>query len=111
MTADRTELSTTDLWKMSIILLETLKEPQLPQEAKSALSLPVDSISQSVVQVNTGIFMLLHHLHFFFHDGNAVFSLTNCGLLVRWSVIQVIVEASTCVFWNIFYIVKQAELW
>ena len=31
------------------------------------------------------------------------FSLTICGLLVRYSVIQVIVETSTCVFWSVLH--------
>ena len=48
--------------------------PKLPQEVKSALSL-INSISvvspvQCVVQVNTAVFVLHHHLHFFSHDGN-----------------------------------------
>ncbi|MEQ2296727.1 hypothetical protein AMECASPLE_027507 [Ameca splendens] len=50
--------------------------PQLPQEVQSGLSFHVDgftvaSLLQSVVQVNTEVFILLHHLHFS-HDGNSV---------------------------------------
>ncbi|MEQ2301645.1 hypothetical protein AMECASPLE_038239 [Ameca splendens] len=47
---------------------------ELSQEVQSALYLFVDSFtdaspSQPVVQVNTEIFILLHDLHFFSHDG------------------------------------------
>ncbi|MED6240122.1 hypothetical protein ATANTOWER_016364 [Ataeniobius toweri] len=51
--------------------------PKLPQEVQSALFLLLDGYTvasplQSVVQVNTEVFILLHHLHFFSHDGNSV---------------------------------------
>ncbi|MEQ2300545.1 hypothetical protein AMECASPLE_026803 [Ameca splendens] len=51
--------------------------PKLLQEVQSALSLLVDGFTvatplQSVVQVNTEVFILLHHLHFFSHDGNSI---------------------------------------
>ncbi|MEQ2219876.1 hypothetical protein XENOCAPTIV_026638 [Xenoophorus captivus] len=58
-------------------LAANTKGPKLSQEVQSALSLLVDGFTvasplQSVVQVNTEIFILLHHLHFFSHDGNSV---------------------------------------
>ncbi|MED6243581.1 hypothetical protein ATANTOWER_022838 [Ataeniobius toweri] len=51
--------------------------PRPPQQVQSALSLLVDGFKvasplQSVVQVNTEVFILLHHLQFFSHDGNRV---------------------------------------
>ena len=50
---------------------------KLPPEVKSALFLLLNSISvaspvQSAVQINTEVFLLLLHLHFFSHDGNIV---------------------------------------
>ncbi|MEQ2309351.1 hypothetical protein AMECASPLE_037719 [Ameca splendens] len=56
-------------------LAANTERPNLPQEVQSALSLLVDGFTvaspfQSVVQVNTDIFILLHHLHFFSHNGN-----------------------------------------
>ncbi|MEQ2314669.1 hypothetical protein AMECASPLE_014585 [Ameca splendens] len=58
-------------------LAANTEEPKLPQDGQSALSLLVEgfivtSPLQSVVQVNTEVFILLHHLNLFSHDGNSV---------------------------------------
>ncbi|MEQ2303008.1 hypothetical protein AMECASPLE_012400 [Ameca splendens] len=58
-------------------LAANTERPKHPQEVQSALSLLVDGFRvaspvQFVVQVNTEVFILLHHLHFFSHDGNSI---------------------------------------
>ena len=50
--------------------------PKLPQEAKFVLSLLVDNLGvafhvQSVVQVDTQVSVVLHHLHLFAQDGDS----------------------------------------
>ncbi|MEQ2252035.1 hypothetical protein ILYODFUR_017480 [Ilyodon furcidens] len=58
-------------------LAANTERPQLPQEVQNVLSLLVDGFTvapplQSVVQVNTKVFILLHHLHFSSHYGNSL---------------------------------------
>ena len=50
-----------------------IKGPKLPQEVESALSLPVDSLSIALpVQSVVKVYVALHHLYLFSHDGNGV---------------------------------------